>query len=244
MKNKGNLISLGSLTALVGFILSGPVGFLIVQTIHPQPAWTSAAEFAANYNSIQNIPYWFGFILVGGMLMLAAAHYINASKDEPADKFNTLLALAWTTIFATLVFFNYICQLSFIHHLARHYKPEFDTAISTLSMANPASLSWSVEMWGYAILGVATWQLSAFYRNKSRSIYSLLIFNGIVSVLSAVLFVIDQRWLMTTTGLAGYLFWNLLMIVLLTLIFRHSKNNTMTAESPRLTGKSATVLSK
>ena len=56
MKNKGNLISLGSLTALVGFILSGPVGFLIVQTIHPQPAWTSTAEFAANYNSIQNIP--------------------------------------------------------------------------------------------------------------------------------------------------------------------------------------------
>ena len=103
MKNKGNLISLGSLTALVGFILSGPVGFLIVQTIHPQPAWTSAAEFAANYNSIQNIPYWFGFILVGGMLMLAAAHYIIASEEEPADKFNTLLALAWTTIFAILI---------------------------------------------------------------------------------------------------------------------------------------------
>jgi hypothetical protein len=223
MDNKRNLISLGSLTALAGFILSGPVGFLLVQAIQPQPAWTSAANFVENYNSLQNIPYWFGFILVGGMLILVAAHYLNSGEADSSDKLQVLLALIWTSIFAVLVFFNYICQISFIHNLVRHYKPQNDTLISTLSMANPASLSWSIEMWGYAILGVATWLLSAFYRSKSRTIYVLLIANGVVSVLSAVLFVLDDGWLLTTTGLAGYFFWNLLMIVLLILIFRHAK---------------------
>ena len=198
MINKRNLISLGSLLSLAGFILSGPVGFLLVQAIQPQPAWTSAANFVENYDSLQNIPYWCGFILVVGMLILAAAHYLNADEAGPFDKLHVLLALTWTTIFAVLIFFNYICQISFIHHMARHYKSEYDSVISTLTMANPSSLSWSIEMWGYAILGVATWHMSVFYRNRNPLIYVLLIANGIVSVLSAVLFVIDERWLLTT----------------------------------------------
>jgi hypothetical protein len=223
MKNKRDLISLGSLTALIGFILSGPVGFLLVQLFKPQPDWSSAAIFVENYKSVQNIPYWFGFILVGGMLILAAAHYLNADEEKPLDRLHILLSLIWTTIFAALVFFNYICQVSFIHHLATNYKIEYDTAISTLSMANPNSLSWSIEMWGYAILGVATWLLSAFYRDKNKLIYVLLIGNGIVSVLSAVLFTVNGAWLLTTAGLISYFLWNLLMMLLLILIYRHSK---------------------
>jgi len=223
MKSKRSLISLGSLTALAGFILSGPVGFLLVQIIQPQTEWKSPADFVANYNSLLNFPYWCGFILVGGMLILAAAHYLNAEEEKPLDKLHILLAVIWTTVFASLVFFNYICQVSFIPHLASHYKSEYDAAISTFSMANPSSLSWCIEMWGYAILGIATWLLSAFYRDKSKLIYVLLITNGIVSVLSAVLSVIDERWLLTTVGLVSYFLWNLLMVILLILIYRYSK---------------------
>ncbi|MFL5740401.1 MAG: hypothetical protein ACJ75B_09310 [Flavisolibacter sp.] len=223
------LISFGSIAALIGFILSGPVGFLLVLLIKPQPAWTSASNFAAHYNSLQNIPYYFGFILIGGMLILAVAHYLNADKELPLDKMHVLLSVVWTTIFATLVLFNYICQIAFIHHLATNYNPDNDTAISTLSMANPASLSWAVEMCGYAILGVATWLLSAYYRNKNKTIYFLLIANGIISILSAAFFVYNDKWLLTTTGLASYFFWNILMIVLLFLIYRHSKKGTYEA---------------
>jgi hypothetical protein len=223
MTNKRHLISLGSLTALTGFILSGPLGFLLLRLFKPQPEWDSAALFVENYNPIQNIPYWFGFILVGGMLILSAAHYLNAGEEKAVDRLHILLSLAWTTIFATLIFFNYICQISFIHHLATNYKAEYDAVISTLSMANPNSLSWSIEMWGYAILGVATWLLSVFYSKKNKLIYALLIGNGIISVLSAVLFTVNGTWLLTTVGLISYFLWNLLMMVLLILIFRHSK---------------------
>lgn len=224
MKNRNGLISFGSVVALVGFILSGPIGFLAVQILKPQPAWVSAEVFISNYSPLQNIPYYFGFILVGGMLIFTAAHYINADNEKDIDKLYTLLSLICTTIFSAFIFFNYICQTTFIHHLANNYKPEYDTLIATLSMANPKSLSWSMEMWGYAILGVATWLLSAFYRAKNKVIYALLIINGIVSILSAVLFIINTEWLLTITGLISYFFWNLLMIVLLFLTYRHSKN--------------------
>ena len=223
MKDKRSLISLGALTAFVGFVLSGPVGVLLVQITKPQPAWTSVQEFVANYNPLQNLPYYFGFILVGGMLMLATAHYCNSRYESELDKMHILLSVIWTTIFAALIFFNYICQTTFIHHLATHYKPEYDTAIATLSMANPASLSWALEMWGYAILGVGTWLLAAFYRDKNRTIYLLLVTNGVISVFSAALFIFNNEWLLTAAGLGGYLFWNLLMAILLILIYRYSK---------------------
>lgn len=226
MKGKRALISLGASTALAGFILSGHVGFLLVQLINPQPPWTTASDFVAHYSAWQNIPYFFGFVLVGGMLLLAAAHYHNLTTESELQKMHILLSVVWTTIFATLIFFNYICQITFIHHLATHYHPSYDTAIATLSMANPASLSWSVEMWGYAILGVATWLLSAYYREKNKPIYTLLIANGVLSVASAVLFVLNGRWLLTAVGLAGYFIWNAGMIVLLILIYKHSKRSS------------------
>jgi hypothetical protein len=223
MKDKRALISLGSLTALIGFILSGPVGFLFVQIIKPQPPWTTVNTFVENYSSLQTVPYYFGFILLAGMLILATAHYLNISNETELDKMHVLLAVVWTTIFAALIFLNYICQTTFIHHLVKNYKQEYDNAIETLSMANPNSLSWAIEMWGYAILGVATWLLASFYREKNRVIYILLIANGIVSVMSAVLFVFNSQWLLTGLGLAGYMFWNFLMIILLFHIYKHSK---------------------
>jgi hypothetical protein len=226
MTNKRALITLGASTTLVGFILSGPIGFLLVQVIKPQPAWTTVSSFVDNYHSIQTIPYYFGFILVGGMLMLVASHYCNMNDETDLDKMHILLSVVWTTIFAALIFFNYICQTTFIHHLVKNYKPEYDTAIATLSMANPNSLSWAIEMWGYAILGVATLLLAAFYKNKNRTIYFLLIANGIVSVVSAALFVFNSQWLLSRFGLAGYMVWNLLMIILLFLIYKYAKSET------------------
>ena len=106
MPEKRNLLRLAALVALSGFILSGPVGYSIVQFTKPQPAWTSAKTFAAAYHPLQDIPFYFGFILVGGMLLLAAAHYLAAAAESSLTKLHLLLALVWTSIFATLIFFN------------------------------------------------------------------------------------------------------------------------------------------
>jgi hypothetical protein len=211
------------LVALIGFLMSGPVAFLIVNLVKPQPEWVSPALFAENYSPIQDLPFYFGFLLIGGMLMLAAGHYLNYNEGNEETKFHLLVALGWTIVFCALISFNYICQTTFVRNLALHYKPEYDTAISTFSMANPMSVCWANEMWGYALLGIATWLMAGYYRDKENVIRLLLVANGIVSLLSAIWTVIDVSWVMTTVGLIAYFVWNVLMIVMMVEIYRSSK---------------------
>ncbi|MBX7107877.1 MAG: hypothetical protein K1X61_04430 [Chitinophagales bacterium] len=177
-----SLIAQSALIACTGYLLSGPAGFVAVHFIKPQPAWHSSAMFAANYHFVQDIPYYFGLLLIGGMMMLSAAHYLQVQEDHARSKIAELVSLMFTVVFATLIFFNYICQTTFVRHLALHYKPSDDAVIAAFSMSNPMSLSWAVEMWGYGFLGVATWLLAEYYRNRNALIRYLLIGNGIMSV--------------------------------------------------------------
>lgn len=224
--NFSKLISLGAIIALTGYITSGPAGFMLVKLTRPQPEWISASAFAANYNFVQDIPYYLGLLLIGGMLMIAAGHYLNYTEENRQVKFRLLLSLLFTTAFAALIFFNYICQTTFVRHLALHYKSENDAVISTFSMANPMSLSWAIEMWGYGILGVATWLMAGYYKQKNNFIRWLLILNGIVSLLSVAFTVININWVLTTTGIIAYMFWNILMIVLMIMIYLNSKTSS------------------
>jgi hypothetical protein len=150
------LISVSALIALSGYVLSGPIAFFLVHLINPQPPWLSPSVFADHYSPIQDLPYYFGFLLIGGMLMLVAAHYLNCQGETEKKKFQLLLALGWTIVFCALISFNYVSQTTFVRNLALHYKPEYDAAIAAFSMANPMSFCWANEMWGYALLGVAT----------------------------------------------------------------------------------------
>lgn len=223
LPNYNKLISYGSLVALIGFITSGPLGFLMVKLTKPQPVWSSTSLFVANYHFVQDIPYYLGVLLIGGMLMIAVGHYLNYTEEDKQVKFHLLLSLLWTTAFAALIFFNYICQTTFIRHLVLNYTPQNDSIIATFSMANPRSLSWAVEMWGYGILGVATWLMAGYYKEKNNLIRWLLILNGIVSIATIVFTIADINWVLTTTGLIAYMFWNVLMIVLMIMIYRNCK---------------------
>ncbi len=217
------LISMGALIALSGYILSGPVAFLIVQLVKPQPAWVSSAVFAENYSLVQDLPYYFGFLLIAGMLMLVAGHYLDSKDAGVKIKFRLLIALGVAIVFCTLIAFNYICQTTFVRNLALFYKPEHDAAIAMFSMTNPLSFCWANEMWGYAFLGIATWLMAAYYREKNNFICGLLTTNGIVSIASAALTIADVNWLLTTAGLIGYFAWNVLMIVMMIMIWLQSK---------------------
>jgi hypothetical protein len=221
--NFNKLISLGALIAMIGYLMSGPVAFIVVYLLKPQPTWVSPAVFVQHYSTIQDLPFYFGFLLIGGMLMLVAGHFLNYQEDDEKKKFHLLVAFGWTIAFFTLIAFNYICQTTFIHNMAVHYKSEFDFAISTFSMSNPLSFCWANEMWGYAFLGIATWLMSGYYTDKSFSIRILLISNGILSLLSAIWTIIDVNWMMTTIGYIGYFIWNILMITLMIKIFSYSR---------------------
>jgi len=216
------LISIGAIVALVGFILSGPVAFILAKLVKPQPQWVSPAVFAQHYHVVQDVPYYFGFLLIFGMLMISTGYYLNARSNDAIGKFMLLLGLGFSIVFSGLISFNYICQTTFIRNLALNYRSENDSSIYTFSMANTFSLSWAIEMWGYAFLGLSTALSAVYYKNRNNLIAALMILNGVLSICGVLLMIVNVSWVMTKVGLTSYFGWNILMILIITLVYRES----------------------
>jgi hypothetical protein len=203
----------GAALTVAGILLSGPIGLLAVMALSPSPAWVDAAGYAQHFHPLQTAPFFGGFFLVGGYVVLIAALYQLAEEQHKAY---ALAAVMFTAAFATLIFFNYINQTTFIPALAQDYQPAYDAAVSTFSLANPLSLCWAIEMWGYALLGVATW-LTAPIFNRSRVekiTAGLMIANGVVSIVGGFVTAWSLGWVLTAPGVISYVGWNILVLAL------------------------------
>ena len=203
----------GACATLIGILLSGPVGVSLVALLAPQPAWEGSAQWAAHFDRLQTFPFFGGFLLIGGYLITMAALYQIASVK---DKTRTLVAVMFTTAFATLIFFNYINQTTFLPALASPYLPENAPLINAFSLSNPRALCWAIEMWGYALLGVATWIAAPVFHGSrlEKTTAWLMIANGVVSLLGGVIATWNLAWVFTTTGLVNYALWNVLVFAL------------------------------
>jgi hypothetical protein len=71
-------------------------------------------------------------------------------------------------------------------------------------MANTFSLSWAIEMWGYAFLGLSTALSAAYYKNRNNLIAALMILNGVLGICGALLTIVNVNWVMTKGGLSSY----------------------------------------
>lgn len=202
--------------ALAGCLLSGPISLALV-TLHPQPSWRGAEAFARAYHPLQTLPYFTGFLLVGGAVVLIASLHAMAPPELRA---RATAALAFAGAFAALIVFNYIMQTTFVPALARAYEPVDAPMIAALSLSNPRSMGWGLEMWGYAVLGVATWLIAPVLANGTRggrAAAALFVANGPVSVVGGVWTALEPGWVMTPKGLALFAVWNLLVIIMLAL---------------------------
>ena len=88
--------------------------------------------------------------------------------------------------------------------------------VAALTMSNPASLAWALEMWGYGVLGVAAWLIAPVFagRGLERWTRSIYVLNGVVSVLGALATAIVPGWALTTAGVASFVAWNGLVLLL------------------------------
>jgi hypothetical protein len=207
----------GAALTIAGVVLSGPIGFLLVSFVHPTGAWDGAAAFARDFRWIDSAPFVAGFGLILGWVMLVAG---VASMASTATRPRATVAVIFTAVFAALITFNYICQTTFIPGLTGAYRPEYDGIVATFSMANPLSLSWAIEMWGYACLGVATWFLAdVFERGRvERMVAALMRANGVVSIAAAILSAVRHDWPLEIAGFVAYCIWNVLIFVLAGLV--------------------------
>lgn len=235
MKQDSNsFIANGALISLMGFILSGPVSVLVVMWIAPQPLWISAEEFVSHYHPIQSLPYYFGFMLLLGLMLLVTGHVISANDAPPQMRLSLWLSFALAIVFVSLVAFNYICQTLFIPHLVSTYTPQHDPLIAAFSMSNPYSLSWGMEMWGYAILGLSNWYMASYYQRRKPFISILLRMNLVLSLMSLAWTILQPNWVDTTIGLLLFMAWNILMILIMILLYWDARN--ITFGSPGLQG--------
>jgi len=229
-------IKIGALVTLVGFLLSGPVAVAIISVAAPQPKWLTADTFVQHYHPVQQMPYAFGMVLLAGWLILVSAHWLGYKHVTPGKRIALSCAAMVTAMFCTLIFFNYITQLVFVHQLATHYRPETAAVLQAFTMANPASLSWTLEMWGYALLGGVTWLLLPVYRDH-QLLRWLLPINFFASLATAIGILADAGWVLQPTGIVLYSLWNVLMVlILLCLYYYHRK--AMRLETHLLADKS------
>lgn len=202
-----------ALATVAGVLISGPLALVVVNASHAQPPWQDAATFASHYHPIQITPYFGGMILIGALTMLiSSTHCLARQQDRP----RTVAALIFTAAFAALIFLNYVLQTTFVPSRVQPFHSEDAALIAALSMSNPRSLAWGLEMWGWGLFGVATWLAAPVFQQvlRSRVTARLLIANGFVSLVGALWTSADPTWPMTTVGLAAFTAWNLLLLAL------------------------------
>jgi len=223
-KNQYKLGIIAAVITAVGTLFSGPLAFLAVSSIKPQPAWTSPQAFVENFHPIQSVTFYFGFLLItGSILMIAFIHH--QMRDE-----KTLLAVIFTAIAGGLIFFNYFTEATFVPSLVKNYKPELDPIIRVFAATNPSSLFWVIEMWGYGFLGMGSIFVVHYFGKSGLEGWTryLFLLNGILSLIGAFYTSLKLEWVLTTAGLISYALWNLLYLVLailflLVLLRRKSK---------------------
>jgi len=189
---------------------------MVVGATHPQPPWSGAEEFIASYHPIQLFPYLAGFILVSGFVyLMAALHQLGPDTHRS----QTGAALVFTAVFAAMVFSNYAIQTTVVPSLLGAASRGEQAVLSVLTMSNPTSLGWGLEMWGYAALGLATWLVSPVLdgAGPERVARSLYVVNGPISVLGGVVTAIVPGWVLTGPGLIAFAGWNGLVIVMMAL---------------------------
>lgn len=201
----------GAILTIAGTLFSGPLAFLAVSAVQPQPAWSGASAYVANYHPIQSLTFYFGgLLIVGSIMMVASIHVLHGRGIQ------TLLALIFTSIAGGLIAFNYFTEATLVPALVRNYVPDLDPIIRLFAVTNPTSLFWVVEMWGYGFLGLGTWLASGFFCGDGieRVAKILFVLNGIVSLAGALWTAIRLEWVLSPAGLASYAVWNVLYLAL------------------------------
>jgi len=212
-----NIGKLGAVLAAIGILTSGPLAIPVIALVQAQPLWESPELFVENFHRIQTLPFYFGYLLIGGSMLMLVSVYLLSQKRAAA-----LAALIFMSIGGAFAAFNYVTQTTFIPAVVKNYSSEFNPIISIFSMSNPIALSWAIEMWGYGFMGLGTWLAAGFFgaSRLEQTGRVLFILNGVLSVLGALAVAIDLGGVFSIFGLIGYGAWNILFLTLAVVFYR------------------------
>lgn len=192
---------LGAVVVVIGAALSGAAGFVL--------------SFAEHAPGLQQLPYWLGFLLLAGSVMVISR---LAALSFDRHRTRALVSLVCLGIYAALITLNYALQVAYVPYLTRTADP----ALAYVTMHNASAPTWVLEMFGYGALGLSTLIIAPVFGThhggRRAWIRRLFVANGIVSVAAAVVTAADLTWVQTVPGLLGFVAWNVLLVGMMTLV--------------------------
>lgn len=215
---------------LAGSISSGPFALWLVAVTHPQPRWQDASTFVGAFHRVQLLPYVFGIVLIGGFVLLVAALHRSA---DGRWRSRTTVGVMCAAAFAAMIATNYAIQTTLVPALVRRFTSADGPLIAALAMASPDSLGWTLEMWGYGVIGVATWLVAPVLRqfHGGRIAAALCVANGAISLAGTALTVAAPGWVLTTSGLLLFGAWNVLVAALAIAVIRAARSPAPPAQA-------------
>ena len=208
---------------IFGILFSGLLFPLLTAVIHPQPQWQSPELFIQSYHWLQTATFFCGYFLVLGSLLTFITLYFLAEKER---KIWALSGLAINVIFTAIVFLNYIIQTTYVPYLSTNNPPETQYLLAAFSMANPGSLAWALEMWGWGGIGLSFIFMAFIFQNQKteKTLRILFFINGICSLISAITTSVNMYWIFSPAGFAALIIWNLLVLVIDIFLLVYFKN--------------------
>jgi hypothetical protein len=207
---------------IFGILFSGLVFPVLATVCCPQPIWCDAETFIQSFHWLQTATFFCGYFLVTGSLLTFVTLFFLAEKEK---KIIALAGLLINTIFTAIVVLNYIIQTTFVPYLATNNPPETGNILAMFSMANPGSLAWALEMYGWGGIGLSFLFMAFIFREQKpeRILRTLFLANGSTSVAAAVLTSIDMNWIFSPVGFAALIIWNLLVLVIDIFLLKYFK---------------------
>jgi len=165
--------ALGSTVFLGAFA----VAFTVALFAFPQALeWHGIREYAASYNArLMFLLMFTPFLLAPSLLIMMACLHHGAPRDR---RLLSLLALAFTCLYAAQITYNYYTQLTAVASSIQAGELE---GLAIHAFFNPHSIPLSVEMVGYGWLSTA--MVFAAFLFRRSAIFWLLLVNGILNVL-------------------------------------------------------------
>lgn len=198
---------------IFGILFSGLIFPVLTAVFCPQPVWRDAETFIKSFHWLQTTTFFCGYFLVTGSLLTFITLYFIAEKEKKILAFSGLFINA---IFTGVVFLNYIIQTTYVPYLATNNPSETNTVLAVFSMANPGSLAWALEMYGWGGIGLSFLFMAFIFggQKTKRILRTLFLINGLTSVFAAVLTSVDMNWIFSPAGFASLIIWNLLVLAI------------------------------
>lgn len=213
---RSKAIALGFWSALLTAIFT--ILFVISTFVFLPPAWEGIQSYSKSFNSwqlISVVPCMI-FALTNVMLMVSLHYYIPEHQ-----RIYSLLGIAFTVIYATIIWINAYLQLFVVRLNMLQGQLE---SLAILAMPNTHSVFYALEAIGYGFLSIALLFISPVFTGKRLAnwIRGLFIVVGILGIYGVVIALFDKPVLIIS-GLGLWMILYPISMVLVCIFFRKAR---------------------